>query len=173
MIKALHKAEEVSYESVLFSSAFKGDEKALHGLQRAGFITIVRRTEKVASDDPHALPVTQQKLYVRHARPVFREAFARLVQDHSLGSGIELLDLEADDKKTEELLMKAEAELRDVMELMASARQNSQRQVATALEPRAASLSAIIAKHAKVLDDHRGRRHDLESLISSRASHAE
>ena len=176
VVKELHQRPEVRYERLLFSPEFHGSEPALHALQRAGLITIVRRNEPMneaastlvqpavgakedggapaaaASPQQHALRGTRQKLYVRAARPVFREAFHRLVTDPNLGSGIELLVQEQRDQETSARLSRAEAELKEVLSLMAAAQRNAQTSVADALKSRANALAADIRRAADHLE---------------------
>lgn len=175
VVKALHNQAEVRYESLLFSPEFHGDEPALHALQRAGLISIVRRTEPMAAPLPPSLAAslpadslrgTRQKLYVRPARPVFREAFRRLVTDANLGSGIELLLQEQRDGSTAQSLSRSESELREVLQLMAAARANSEGAVAEALRGRAMALATDIRQAAEDLQASREKCGILRALTS-------
>jgi hypothetical protein len=86
---------------------------------------------------------------------VFREAFRRLVTDPNLGSGIELLVQEQRDVEAVAKLSRAEAELKEVLSLMAAARQNEEGSVADALRSRAGALAADIRRAAEHLEASR------------------
>ena len=75
---------------MLFSSTFNGDDEPLHAMQRAGLIRIHRKNVVDVSHRDDVLPVVRQKMFVQPARPLFIEAFRRVVQDPTLSSGIQL-----------------------------------------------------------------------------------
>lgn len=90
VLTTLAERPEASFEKMLFSSTFNGNDEPLHAMQRAGLIRIHRKNVVDVSHRDDVLPVVRQKMFVQPARPLFIEAFRRVVQDPTLSSGIQL-----------------------------------------------------------------------------------
>ncbi|KAJ3334144.1 mitochondrial escape protein 2 [Blyttiomyces sp. JEL0837] len=98
VIQLLSKFEEVSYDDLRYHALFKGDERAIQAMERAGLISVT-----LMNGRPYA---------IRPGRPIYRSAFAHLLSDSKYAAimGIQV---------TKALIAEEESKLRKIEEELA------------------------------------------------------
>eukprot|EP00045_Choanoeca_perplexa_P012920 m.143874 g.143874 ORF g.143874 m.143874 type:complete len:832 (+) comp16179_c0_seq1:119-2614(+) len=145
VLSTLVEQPEASFEKMLFSSTFNGDDEPMHAMQRAGLIRIHRKNVVDVSQHDDVLPVIRQKMFVQPARPLFIEAFRRVVQDPTLSSGIQIQILKGRQEKLNSKVKEAEEELDALLRMTQAARESRAGSVSQQLMGRVEQLAGVVA----------------------------
>eukprot|EP00730_Choanoeca_flexa_P013297 TRINITY_DN5168_c0_g1_i2.p1 TRINITY_DN5168_c0_g1~~TRINITY_DN5168_c0_g1_i2.p1 ORF type:complete len:837 (+),score=225.62 TRINITY_DN5168_c0_g1_i2:96-2606(+) len=165
VLTTLAEQPEASFEKMLFSSAFNGDDEPLHAMQRAGIIRIHRKNVADPSNsDP--LPVVRQKMFVQPARPLFTEAFRRIANDPTLSSGIKLQIIQQQQAKLNAKVKTAEEELDALLRMAHAARESRANNVTTQLMGRIEQLATLIQSTNETLQSMTNERKELNTQLS-------
>merc|ERR1712146_283720 len=152
---------------------------ALYAMQRARLIRIQHRSVPVeappvsrswlASSQPkaddEAIPVYRQQLFIQPARPLFREAFRRIVHDATLSDGIRLQLLKEEAGKLLKTMHATEEELDKVLDMLTEARGGHVTSVIKQLVHRADQLAATLEKTVNKIEQVEAAKKSLAALM--------
>ncbi|EDQ87476.1 uncharacterized protein MONBRDRAFT_33298 [Monosiga brevicollis MX1] len=179
LVSQLAEDEEIPFERMLYSDTFNGDDTALYAMQRARLIRIQHRSVPVeappvsrswlASSQPkaddEAIPVYRQQLFIQPARPLFREAFRRIVHDATLSDGIRLQLLKEEAGKLLKTMHATEEELDKVLDMLTEARGGHVTSVIKQLVHRADQLAATLEKTVNKIEQVEAAKKSLAALM--------
>lgn len=102
------ESDSLSYDQVVFSSLFNGDEAALRSMQRAELITVAKELGEKGTE-----------LRIRFTRPLFKAAVRQMMSHPGLGAGMNI-------KLADTLMADLKAQLKNHEEEYAMLKSSSQ-----------------------------------------------